>query len=56
MNLNDEARMTNDETMTNDKARKFVTVAKEGFSSFELGHSFVIRHLDFVIATSSCPS
>jgi len=51
MNLNDEAQMTNDETMTNDKARKFAAVAKESFSSFELGHSFVhstfgFRHCD----------
>ena len=46
MSRNDEARMTNDELMTNDEAR---AKALEQISSFGFRSSFVLRHLSFVI-------
>jgi hypothetical protein len=44
--MNDEARMTNDETMTKHEARKgFAAV----FRHLIIGHSFGLRHSSFVI-------
>jgi len=44
--MNDEARMTNDEKLTKDEARKnFAAI----FRHLPVRHSFGLRHLSFVI-------
>jgi hypothetical protein len=42
--------MTNDETNTNDEAQKAAARELRVIGSFELRHSFVIRHSSFVIS------
>jgi hypothetical protein len=42
--------MTNDETNPNDEAQKAAARTPGVIGSFELRHSFVIRHSSFVIS------